>query len=304
MQLETMMNWRKKIGIAAGLLALAACQELPAYLNKDTLLARAGGKELRQSNVQSVVPAGVTGDDSVAFLEVYVDRWVRKQLKIKEAEVLFSSSVEDIDRMVEEYRQALLIRKLEQHYVDNGVDTTFTDDEIAAYYNSHKGDFKLEHPVVKGRIVRFPENFRQARRLREAMASPSDADQRDFTAFCRKNGLMVNDFRDRWTDFSEFLSYLPTLKSQNYNSMLSSSSVQEMRDNNSHYYFRIVDVRRPGDPIPLERLRPTIRRILFNQRQGETIRRQEEDLYNRSLESGEVEIYGRQKPEDEAAENE
>ncbi|WP_353936873.1 hypothetical protein [uncultured Alistipes sp.] len=299
-----MMNWRKKIGIAAGLLALAACQELPAYLNKDTLLARAGGKELRQSNVQSVVPAGVTGDDSVAFLEVYVDRWVRKQLKIKEAEVLFSSSVEDIDRMVEEYRQALLIRKLEQHYVDNGVDTTFTDDEIAAYYNSHKGDFKLEHPVVKGRIVRFPENFRQARRLREAMASPSDADQRDFTAFCRKNGLMVNDFRDHWTDFSEFLSYLPTLKSQNYNSMLSSSSVQEMRDNNSHYYFRIVDVRRPGDPIPLERLRPTIRRILFNQRQGETIRRQEEDLYNRSLESGEVEIYGRQKPEDEAAENE
>ncbi len=299
-----MMNWRKKIGIAAGLLALAACQELPAYLNKDTLLARAGGKELRQSNVQSVVPAGVTGDDSVAFLEVYVDRWVRKQLKIKEAEVLFSSSVEDIDRMVEEYRQALLIRKLEQHYVDNGVDTTFTDDEIAAYYNSHKGDFKLEHPVVKGRIVRFPEDFRQARRLREAMASPSDADQRDFTAFCRKNGLMVNDFRDRWTDFSEFLSYLPTLKSQNYNSMLSSSSVQEMRDNNSHYYFRIVDVRRPGDPIPLERLRPTIRRILFNQRQGETIRRQEEDLYNRSLESGEVEIYGRQKPEDETAENE
>ena len=173
-----MMNWRKKIGIAAGLLALAACQELPAYLNKDTLLARAGGKELRQSNVQSVVPAGVTGDDSVAFLEVYVDRWVRKQLKIKEAEVLFSSSVEDIDRMVEEYRQALLIRKLEQHYVDNGVDTTFTDDEIAAYYNSHKGDFKLEHPVVKGRIVRFPENFRQARRLREAMASPSSATSR------------------------------------------------------------------------------------------------------------------------------
>ena len=46
----------------------------------------------------------------------------------------------------------------------------------------------------------------------EAPEFLSDADQRDFTAFCRKNGLMVNDFRDRWTDFSEFLSYLPTLK--------------------------------------------------------------------------------------------
>ena len=263
-----------------------------------------GRTELTVRDVLSAVPAGMNEADSTAFVDLYVDRWVRKQLKLGEAERLFTASAEDIDRMVEEYRQGLLIRKLDRFWVDRSIDTTFTDDEIAAYYNSHKGDFKLEHPVVKGRIVRFPENFRQARRLSEAMASPSDADQRDFTAFCRKNGLMVNDFRDRWTDFSEFLSYLPTLKSQNYNSMLSSSSVQEMRDNNSHYYFRIVDVRRPGDPIPLERLRPTIRRILFNQRQGETIRRQEEDLYNRSLESGEVEIYGRQKPEDEAAENE
>lgn len=298
------MNRLKKIAFVAGLSALAACQELPAYLNKDTLLARAGSKELRLHDVQSVVPAGVTGDDSVAFVGMYVDRWVRKQLKLQEAGVLFSSSEEDIDRMVEEYRQALLIRKLEQYYVDKGVDTTFTESEIAEYYNSHKNDFRLERPLVKGRIVRFPENFRQARRLREAMASQSAADQRDFTAFCRKNGLMVSDFREHWTDFSEFLSYLPTLKSQNYNSMLSSSAVQETRDDSSHYYFRIIDVRREGDPIPLERLQSTIRRILFNQRQGEAIRRQEEELYNRSVESGEVEIYGRPKPGDGEAVNE
>lgn len=298
------MNVPKKIAFVAGLLALAACQELPAYLNKDVVLARAGGKELRLHDVQSAVPAGVAGDDSVAFVGMYVDRWVRKQLKLREAEVLFSSSGEDIDRMVEEYRQALLIRKLEQHYVDKGVDTTFTEAEIAEYYNTHKNDFRLEQPLVKGRIVQFPEDFRQARRLREAMASPADADQRDFTAFCRKNGLMVNDFRDRWTDFSEFLSYLPALQSQNYNSMLSSSGVQEMRDSRSHYYFRIIDVRREGETIPLERLQTTIRRILFNRRQGEAVRRQEEELYNRSVESGEVEIYGRPKPGDGDADHE
>lgn len=45
--------------------------------------------------------------------------------------------------MVEEYRQALLIRKLDQHYVDRSIDTTFTENEIAAYYNAHKADFRL-----------------------------------------------------------------------------------------------------------------------------------------------------------------
>jgi len=297
------MNWRTKITAAAVLLLATACQELPNYLAGSTTLARAGGKELRLRDLESVVPKGMTGDDSVAFVEVYVDRWVRKQLKLQEAETLFSSSEADIARMVEEYRQALLIRKLEQHYVDTGVDTTFTDDEIAAYYNAHKGDFRLDKPVVKGRIVRFGNDFRQARRLKEAMDSASETDRRDFNALCAKNDVTVNDFREQWIDFAEFLSYLPAVRSQNCNPMLATASVQEMRDDRAHYYFKLDAVRREGDAIPLERLRPTIRRILFNRRQGEVIRRHEEELYTRSLESGEAKIYGRGKADEELRTN-
>lgn len=63
-------------------------------------------------------------------MKVYIDRWVLKQLKLQEAETLFSSSAGDIDKMVEEYRQALLIRQLDQHYVDRSIDTVFTADEL------------------------------------------------------------------------------------------------------------------------------------------------------------------------------
>ena len=70
-----------------------------------------------------------------------------------------------------------------------------------------------------------------------------------------------------------------------------------MRDSHSRYYFRIEAVRREGEPIPLERLRPTIRRVLLNQRQGETIRRHEEELYSRSVENGDVKIPGRESSE-------
>ncbi len=298
------MNWRIKITIGAVLL-LTACRELPAYLAGDTTLARAGGKVLHLRDVQSVVPAGLAGDDSAAFMDRYVDRWVRKQLKLQEAEVLFSSSEADIAKMVEDYRQALLIRKLEQHYVDTDVDTTFTDDEIAAYYNSHKSDFRLDGAVVKGRIVRFDEDFRQARRLRELMASESETDRRDFAALCMKNDdVTMTDLTERWVDFTEFLSYLPALRSQNYDSMLATTAVQEMRDDRSHFYLKFDAVRRAGETIPLERLSPTIRRILFNQRQGEMIRRHEEELLERSLESGEAVVYGREKRTEQETTNE
>ena len=149
------MTLRTKIAVVAATLFLGGCQELPGYFASDTTLARAGGSELKMRDVESVVPKGVTGEDSAAFMKVYIDRWVRKQLKLQEAEILFSASADDIDKMVEEYRQALLIRKLDQHYVDRSIDTTFTENEIAAYYNAHKADFRLDRTLVKGRIVQF-----------------------------------------------------------------------------------------------------------------------------------------------------
>ena len=286
-----MKNWRAKIAVAAGVLLLAGCRELPRYFSSDTTIARAGGKELRLNDVRSVVPPGLSGEDSTAYMKIYVDRWIRKQLKLREAETLFSSSAGDIDRMVEEYRQALLIRQLDQHYVDQSIDTVFTAEEISAYYNAHKSDFKLDRTIVKGRIVRFDASYRQAARLKTLMASKTPAYQQDFSDICEKNNFAVNDFREQWIDFPEFLSYLPTLRSQSYDSVLASTAVQEMRDSHSRYYFQIEAVMREGEPIPLERLSGTIRRILFNQRKGEIIRNHEEELYRRATEEGEVKLF-------------
>ncbi len=256
------MDWKRKIAVIAGVLLLAGCRELPRHFVSDTTLAEVGNRKLRVRDVRSAVPQGMTGDDSVAFVQAFVDRWVRKQLKLQEAEVLFSASEKDIDRQVEEYRQALLIRKLEQQYVDRSIDTVFTD------------------------------GYRQAGKLKTLMKETSAEQQQAFRDLCVKNDLTVNDFREHWIDFSEFLNYLPALQSQNHNSLLSSAStVQEMRDNRSHYFFRLDAVRREGDPIPLERLRTTIRRILFNQRQGEVIRRHEEELLSRGLKENKVRLF-------------
>lgn len=285
------MNLRGKIAVAACAMLLAGCQQLPRYFSSDTTLARVGGKQLQLRDVKSVVPPGVTGEDSAAFIKLYIDRWARKQLKLQEAEVLFSSSEEDIDRMVEEYRQTLLIRKLEQQYVDNSIDTTFTDDEIASYYTDHKGDFKLDRAIVKGRIVRIPDGNRQEGKLKALITARDEGRMRDFRDICEKNNFAVTDLRDQWVDFSEFLSYLPASQSQNHDSLLSSNGVQTMDDSKSRYLFQIEAVRREGDNIPLERLRVSIRRILFNQRQGEIIRNHEEELYNQALEGGKLKIY-------------
>lgn len=277
------------------MLSAAGCQELPNYFADDAALARVGRTELYRREAVSVVPAGVSGEDSVAFVNLYIDRWIRKQLKLREAEEMFSESAEDIDRQVEEYRQALLIRKLDRYYVEHGIDTVITDDEIRAYYEAHKADFRLDRTLVKGCVVGFPEGVRQASRLKELMGSASPERQKDFRDLCAKNNFKLNDFAGTWVDYQEFLNCLPTLRSQDYSSSLDVRTVQQMRDgHHHHYYYRIDAVLRKGDPSPLERVRSDIRRILFNRRQSEVIRQHEEALYNAAEADGDFRIYCRE----------
>lgn len=272
-------------------LLLAACQELPRYFAGEEVLARVGEKELVAEELRRSIPSGLSESDSSAYAHVFVDRWVRRQLKIREAEQLFSSSVADIDRQVEEYRQSLLIRKLDQFYVDRLVDTTFTAEELEAYYNSHKSDFKLDHPIVKGCVVRVPKGYRQRARLKELMASKQEARQQDFRDICLKQEFRFEEYTEGWVDWSDFLNQLPTMRSESYDALLSKTGIQEMSDRENYYYFRIDEVRRAGDVVPLERLQQTIRRILFNGRQQQVIRDHEEQLYNASMEEGAVRLY-------------
>lgn len=272
-------------------LLLAACQELPRYFAGEEVLAKVGEKELVAEELRRSIPSGLSEADSSAYAHVFVDRWVRRQLKIREAEQLFSSSVADIDRQVEEYRQSLLIRKLDQFYVDRLVDTTFTAEELEAYYNSHKSDFKLDRPIVKGCVVRVPKGYRQRARLKELMASKQEARQQDFRDICLKQEFRLDDYTTAWVDWSDFLNQLPTMRSESYDSLLAKAGIQEMNDREYYYYFRIDEVRRAGDIIPLERLQQTIRRILFNGRQQQVIRDHEEQLYNASMEEGAVRLY-------------
>lgn len=287
--------------LSLSVVLLASCRELPRYFAGDRPLARVGERELSDRELHQALSTGLNPADSAAYARVYIDRWVRKQLKLQEAEQLFSSDEADIDRMVEEYRQSLLIRKLEQFYVDRLVDTTYTEEEIAAYYNAHAADFKLDRTIVQGTVVRFPKEYRQQRRLRELLASNSGTQRQDLHDLCLKHEFGLNDYAAEWIDYDDFLSLLPTVRSQNYDALLAKPGVQEMTDNRSGYLFRIDAVRRAGEPVPLERLRPTIRRVLFNQRQQQVIREHEESLYRHAAEEDEVRLFvDAEEPEDGA----
>lgn len=283
----------KEIVVCAALLGVVSCRELPDYLVSDDTIARVGRKELSINEIDNLMPSNLKGEDSVNYVRQYVDRWIVRQLKVEEADRLFSSSEREIERLVEEYRQTLLSSRVDQHYVEEQMVGDVTEEDIAEYYNTHKSDFVLDRTLVKGRILCYDASYRQSKRLAEQMrkAVTSQTEDKTFSDTCEKNGFLLIDNRSEWVNFADFLTNLPTTRTQDYEPLLDKMGIQKMEANGLHYLFDFTSVCRKGNVAPLEIVSENIRRILATQRRSEIIKRHEEAIREEAMTEGHVSIY-------------
>jgi hypothetical protein len=280
------------ISVFIVLLLSTSCREASTFFGYDTVV-KVGRNSLSSADISAAVPKGLSGADSVSYVDYYIDKWIIRQLKLQEAELIFSSSELDIDRMVEEYRQSLLIRKIEQYYLDKDVDFQITDADIEAYYNSNKSDFKLTSAVVKGYIVSFPEKYRRKDWLLQMMRSAKSESGDKFKEFeqvCLKNNFRMVKY-DEWVDYAEFLGQLPLLRSANHDKRLSERGVQQIHYDATCYAFRVTDVLSAGETMPLFMAKDKIVRILAKRRQGEIVRQNEERILQNANNNGTIKIY-------------
>ena len=275
----------KNISLVALVAVLATGCELLHY---DRVVARVDKAQLTES-VVSEATEGLTGEDSVKVANKFVEQWVRSQVKSREAQRVLASSYDEIEKLVEEYRTSLINNRLDQHYLAGRMDTLITDSMVRRYFDAHRSDFVMDRAVVKGRIVRLPDNYRQSVKLFNLMGSKSDEKQQDFLDLCAKNNFELHTF-DSWVDFNEFLSYLPVRRDKNYDYLLSGGEIRQMADSDNKYFIEINDVIKQGADAPYERVADRVRRILFNQRRAELVGFYNDSLYNAALIEGVITI--------------
>ena len=264
----------------------------------DSLMGGASGKrvvaevddhELLLRDILAEMPEGLTGVDSTTFVRMYTDNWVLNQLKLQRAKEVLTFE-KDIDRLVQDYRQSLIMRQLDQYYVDLELDTDITDRQIATHYRLNSQQFKLDHHKVRGVVVRVSEDFRNTATLGDAMRNVSNDGMQELNALVEKHSLQINDLTGEWVTFSDFLSYLPTVRTRSYDNILQVGKVQSMKYDDIVFYFLIVDVVKKGSVAPLETVREDIRRMLYAERRSEIVKRYEQELKSAAIESGRVTI--------------
>ena len=257
-------------------------------LYEDETVARVGKETLRLSQLEAVT-SGLSGEDSLVAANGYVEQWVRRQVRAREAAKVFSGDIEQVEAMVEEYRTSLLVSRMEQRYLEGRLDTLVSDSVVRAYYDGHLEEFEMDRTIVKGRIVRLPDNYRQSVKLFSLMGDSDQESQKDFLDLCDKNGFELYSF-ESWVDFDEFLSYLPVRRGKSNDNLLVCGKIHEMADADSKYFVEVTAVLKKGERAPFERVSENVRRMLYGRRRGEILQSYNDSLYKSALDEGVIEI--------------
>ena len=144
------------IVIQVGVIALSVltlvtgCNILSNNKNGDTILAKTSTAVLTLQQVDKIMPENLKDDDSVQFVQSYVDKWIHKQLMLEKAIAnIDAEGYESIENMVNDYRTALLVYKYQQLYIEQNLDTLILDSQISEHYDKYGNNFLLDSCAVK-----------------------------------------------------------------------------------------------------------------------------------------------------------
>ena len=276
----------------AGVLALLCgalfwhCSKKDGAKEEDKLLARVYDRNLYLSELDGVVPEGAVPADSALLVAAYVQRWLREQLMMYEAERNIPKDL-DIDELVRSYRSSLVRFNFEEQLIAEKLDSTASDDELRSYYENNKDQFQLESTILKGLFLRLSPQAPQ-NEINKLWYSRNPADEAKLTAYAKQWASLALLDREKWYNLQAVAALLPkgTLTAEN----VSSRREGTLSDGDYRYYYRVIDAVQGKTTAPFDYAKDQAQKIILHKRKQELLERWKEDLYQKELRRENIKI--------------
>ncbi|MCD8292499.1 MAG: peptidyl-prolyl cis-trans isomerase [Prevotellaceae bacterium] len=272
-------------------LCLGACKSGPDHGGR-TPLAEIEGNFLYLEDLRAVLPAGLSKDDSLLFAENYIRNWVEDILLYEKAGRNIPDNSE-IDRLVENYRKALIVHTYQQALIDQELSGELTDEELEAYYDSHQELFKAERPLIKGLFIKVPLTAPQISNVRRWYKSGTQDAVEHLEKYSLQNAVKYEYFYDKWIPAGDMLEMMPQSGSID-GKYLEQNRHIELKDTAFYYFLDVSDYRPAGEQEPFESARPLVKDMLLNMKQVEFMEQVKNDLYERARRRGRIKYYTQQ----------
>jgi hypothetical protein len=264
----------------------------------DPPVAFAYGQYLRQSDLRTMIPMDATPQDSAARAGTIIDGWLREQALLHRAEQNLGEADKDFEARLRDYRNDLIIYAYERALIEEKLDTTFTDQEVAAYYEAHQKNFELKDNIVRARWFRVREqDKRTLKKIETWFRSEAQDDQHELELWLAGRGITIHEPQGSagtgeesgWILFKDLQQEVP-LKVEDPVSFLSAQPQQKLvvADSAGTCFVHLLDHRLQSSVSPLAMVAGAIRGVLLEQRKQLLIERMREDLYHDALGKKEI----------------
>ena len=284
-------NLKQLIVLFLLVLQLSACN----YFRRDEnegrdAVARAFDYFLYPEDIQGLVPAGASREDSVTIIKNYIDNWFRQKAVLRKAERNLADEKKNVEKKLEEYRNSLLTYQYETELIRQKLDTVISEEEIAAFYKNNPDNFELKDNIIKVIYLRLNKKSPKLNKVKEWYKSNSKKDRQLLEDYCHQYAL--NYFLDdnTWLLFDDLLKEIP-IKTYDKEQFLQNNRVVEIEDSSTIYLVNIKGFMVKNSVSPLSFERNNIRMIITNQRKLKLIEQMEKQAYEDALKSKDVEVF-------------
>lgn len=267
------------------LLPLISCgnKKVEAVSDNDDVLITVNDSSLRISDVERLIPSGLTGEDSVALFNRIVEQWVLDRALSDYAEKNISDMA-SIDRMVEEYRNSLIVARYLQRMTENA-SKDVPDERIKAFYEAHRDSMKLEQPLVKGVFLKVADNDESLPNLRKWMTSFNNEALDNIEKSGLRKALQYKYFNDAWVEWSAIAEQIP-YRFSDADTFLKGNKNFETDHDGAVYMLHISDYVPTGSEMPYEFAALRIAEIIRSTEMSNYRDRLIRDILKRQMEEG------------------
>ncbi len=231
-------------------------------------IATINNKSLFKEDVASLLPKNVDTKDSIVLIRSIINSWAIQQLLLLKAEEnTTKNDNSEVDKLVSEYRQALLINGYKERLIKQQLDTLIEQKEIADYYKLNSKNFRLNEELIKTRYLHFSNDLLDKK---EVVRLFKDGAIEDLEALELRQltfkMMMLND--SVWTSLENVMLKMPFSR----NNLLKKTKLFQKEDSLGLYLVVIKDVLLRNQIAPLSYIEPTIKQMILHQRKLQLIR--------------------------------
>lgn len=216
-----------------------------------------------------------------------INDWLINQILISEAKSIIT--VEDIEPLVEDYRNSLYVHYYESKILSEKLDSNITDNELLQFYQSNKSEYKLDDTYCRILLMRVPKSEKTDKNITEWMKSINSTNLYQLKKYADNYADIAMLSPDTWVKWDAVQAVVPN-KFINKNNIIP-KVVREFADFKHTYYIHILDVLKPNQEPPLSYIKEKATFSILHQRKVQFLDNIKRQLYDKELKNKNITIY-------------